>query len=238
MRNTPREFPMQVRFSATPPPPVTASVKRLMFFTWLLSGTFAVGCEPPRPDSGPDRSSAGIGGTIIDAIPTSTETFFPPAASNSLDLAVINSVFDHLADIGDSLNTVGDAGFVPQLATGWKWANDSLSIAFSLNPKARWHDGAPVNAEDVRFTFKVYSDKRSGSDSPQNVALIDSVSIRDSLTPVVWFTRRTPHQFFDATYQMYVLPSHILGKVALEKMAADSFSINPVGTGRFRFMRR
>ena len=30
--------------------------------------------------------------------------------------------------------------------TKWTWAPDSLSIAFSLDPRARWHDGKPVTA--------------------------------------------------------------------------------------------
>ncbi|MEP6780758.1 MAG: ABC transporter substrate-binding protein, partial [Gemmatimonadaceae bacterium] len=42
---------------------------------------------------------------------------------------------------------------------------------------------------------------------------------------------------FDATYQMYVLPSHLLEKIPLEKLAKDSLVTTPVGTGRFRFVK-
>jgi len=33
-------------------------------------------------------------------------------------------------------------------------ADDNSSVTFNLNPKARWHDGQPVTAEDVQFTFE------------------------------------------------------------------------------------
>ena len=194
-------------------------------------------CKGAENSNVPNVSGSDVGGTIIEAIPAEAHTLYPPAATDSPDVDVISAIFDHLADIGDGLNTVGDSGFVPQLASSWKWAKDSLSIAFSLNPKARWHDGVPVRAQDVKLTFKVYSDVKSGSDSPQNVANIDSVSIADTLTAVVWFKRRTPHQFFDATYQMYILPAHILDTVPAEKLTSHPFATAPVGTGRFRFSK-
>ncbi|MFL5524441.1 MAG: hypothetical protein ACJ8AF_10085, partial [Gemmatimonadaceae bacterium] len=51
---------------------------------------------------------------------------------------VIDLVYERLADIGDSLSVVGDHGFTPRLADRWTWAKDSLSIAFHLNPNAKW----------------------------------------------------------------------------------------------------
>ncbi|MEP6763516.1 MAG: peptide ABC transporter substrate-binding protein [Gemmatimonadaceae bacterium] len=210
---------------------------RLTFATapFLIGVVLLVSCAPAEKGKDAVTSNDAVGGTIIDAVPSDVKTLFPPAAYNALDLGIISCVFDHLADIGDDLNVLGDSGFVKQLASSWTWAPDSLSIAFSLNPKARWHDGAPVRAPDVRFTFKVYSDKRSGVRLPENVSNIDSVSIADSLTPVIWFKRRTPHQFFDATYQMYVMPAHLLDTVPMERLASHPVFRAPIGSGRFRF---
>ncbi|MEP6778327.1 MAG: peptide ABC transporter substrate-binding protein [Gemmatimonadaceae bacterium] len=204
---------------------------------FLIGVALLSSCTQTEKAGGPTVDAVALGGTIIDAVPTNVSTLFPPAADNSLDLSIINALYDHLADIGDSLNVVGDAGFVKQLATGWTWAADSLSIAFTINPKARWHDGAPVIAKDVQFTFTAYADPRSGSANPDNVANIDSVHVVDSLTAVFFFKRRTPHQFFDATYQMYVLPSHLLENIPVEKLGSDSLVAKPVGTGRFRFVQ-
>jgi peptide/nickel transport system substrate-binding protein len=69
------------------------------------------------------------------------------------------------------------------------------------------------------------------------VADIDSVSAPDARTAVFHFRRRSPQQFFDATYQMYVVPQHLLAGVARDSLATSAFARRPVGSGRFRFVR-
>ena len=159
-------------------------------------------------------------------------------ADKALDLAIIGSIYDKLADIGDALNTTGDAGFTRRLAENWQWASDSLSIAFTLRADAKFHDGVPVRAEDVRFTFKAYTDTRGQTVSDSYLSNIDSISVPDSLTAVFWFKRRTPQQFFDATYHMYILPSHLLANIPIEQLGTDSVTTQPVGSGRFRYNGR
>ncbi|MBC8089921.1 MAG: peptide ABC transporter substrate-binding protein [Phycisphaerae bacterium] len=200
----------------------------------LLALSAACGSDDPPSDA----NAGATGGTLIVAEPTDVRTLYPPMANRAFDLAVIHSIYNRLAEIGDDLNTLSDSGYTPSLAEGWDWATDSLSIAFRIHPKARWHDGQPVRAEDVRFTFRAYTDTVGLSLNGGYLSNIDSVSVRDSLTPVVWFKRRTPQQFFDATYHMYVLPAHRLSGVPIAELGQDSLSRSPVGSGRFRFVRR
>ncbi len=44
-------------------------------------------------------------------------------------------------------------GFVPMLATRWRYDPKTLTYTFDLNSRARWHDGRPVTAADVAFTL-------------------------------------------------------------------------------------
>src|SRR6202042_696556 len=119
---------------------------------------------------------------------------------------VTGLLFDRLAEIGDRMNTIGDGGFQPELADRWAWSADSLSIAFHLDPRARWHDGVPVRSADVRFTYRMDRDSSVGTEITTQIARIDSVTTPDSLTAVFWFHQRYPEQFFDATYQMLICP--------------------------------
>ena len=43
-------------------------------------------------------------------------------------------------------------GFVPMLATKWRYDPRAMRYVFDLDPHARWHDGRPVTASDVVFT--------------------------------------------------------------------------------------
>jgi peptide/nickel transport system substrate-binding protein len=176
------------------------------------------------------------GGTVVIAVSGDVKSLIPPYATSVQSKLVASLLFDRLAEIGDNLNTIGDAGFTPRLAERWVWAPDSLSIAFHLDPRARWHDGVPVRAEDVRFTFRMDRDSTLGTDLAPLLARIDSVTTPDSLTAVFWFSHRYPEQFFDATYQMLICPAHLLGHIPLSGLPDAEFARHPIGTGRFRFV--
>ena len=208
---------------------------RLLHTRWLaglLCCTLAA-CD----DSEPKAGAGDTGGTLIVTVPAEPSTLFPPLLSGTQGAAIVGVIFDRLAEIGDGLETYGDRGFEPRLARSWTWSTDSLSIAFALDSLAHWHDGQPVTAEDVRYTFRVYTSDSLVVELKSLLGNIDSVSVRGPRTAVFWFKRRMPRQFYDATYHMYVLPSHLLDTIPMAKLESATFGRNPVGTGRFRFAR-
>ena len=183
------------------------------------------------------ENSTTTGGTLVIAASGDADNLFPPLTMTGQGRQVVDQIFDYLGDIGPALNTIGDGGFTPCLADSWAWAPDSSWIAFHLNPRARWHDGQPVRASDVRFTFRLLTDTTLGSPIAATLVGIDSVSIRDSLTAVVWYKKHTPEQFFDFVYNVAVLPEHLLRDIPVKALASSQFARNPVGSGRFRFAR-
>jgi peptide/nickel transport system substrate-binding protein len=160
----------------------------------------------------------------------------PPVTQTDADLFVTSLIFSRLADVGPALNTVGDSGFVPQLAQSWSWDN-ATTLRFRLNPKARWHDGQPVTAKDVAFTFDVYRDSVVNAKERSLLEHIASVIAADSQTVVFRFTAAYPEAFFDATYQMWILPAHILDTVPHARLSSHPFGRSPVGSGPYRFVR-
>jgi peptide/nickel transport system substrate-binding protein len=182
---------------------------------------------------GPDSSSTG--GTVVISTGGDPDVLFPPLVATIQGRQVSEIIYDHLADLGNDLNTVGDAGFTPHLAKSWTWSLDSLSITFSLDPRARWHDGVPARASDVAFTYALYKDSATASPSAPLISGIDSVTARDSLTAVFWFSKRSPMQFFEAVNPMVVLPKHLLRGSKGAALRTSALARSPVGTGRFRF---
>ncbi len=49
---------------------------------------------------------------------------------------------------------IPDGRIVPGLAKSWEVAKDGLSIKFMLNERAKFHNGEPVTAEDVKFSIE------------------------------------------------------------------------------------
>lgn len=174
---------------------------------------------------------------MILAVAGNVAPLLPPVTHDFVSRAVADQVYDRLAQIGPDYNTIGDRGFEPRLARSWAFSGDSLSVAFSLDPNARWHDGRPVRASDVKFSFDLVKDPKSATSLTALVANIDSVTVRDSLTAVAWYHRRTPEQFYDLVYQLHVLPEHVLKDVARDKLETADVQTKFVGSGRFRLAR-
>ncbi len=66
---------------------------------------------------------------------------------------------------------------VPHLAQSWTISPDGMEYAFKLDPAAKFHDGTPVTADDV-----VYSFKRALRLNKGNAWMIQGVVGADSVT--------------------------------------------------------
>lgn len=181
---------------------------------------------------------AGGAGTVIIGTAQDPITLFPPNADNVEARAVTELIFQRLADRGATLNTVGDAGFVPRLALRWDWSADSLRVTFHLDPLARWQDGHAVTSEDVKFGFQTFTDSLVGAKNRGDLlGLVDSVSVGDSLTCTAWFRQRSPERFDGFVSTLMPLPAHVLRRILRDSVALAAFSTSPVGNGPFKLVK-
>ena len=197
-----------------------------------VAGALLFGCTEVQQQKA--AGPADVGGTMLVATPSEPGVLLPTLQVQSIEKEVTDLLYDRLAEISDDLSTVGDKGFRPQLAERWEWSPDSLSIVFHINPKARWHDGQPVRASDVRYSLNLIKDPAFGSTAAPLVTNIDSIAVRDSLTAVAYFKRHTPEQFYDLVYQVSIVPEHILGNTPPAQLKTAEVARRGIGSGRFR----
>ncbi|HEV7389097.1 MAG TPA: peptide ABC transporter substrate-binding protein [Gemmatimonadaceae bacterium] len=202
-----------------------------MRYVRILCAAFLCGC------AGAESRGGNTGGTLAMSTGGDPDVLVPSLLQTTTAAQVVDLVYDRLADIGDSLNVVGDRGFTPRLADRWTWAKDSMSIAFHLNPNAKWHDGQPVRSNDVRFTIASTKDSTLGSPAASVITNIDSVSTPDSATAVFWFHARSPQQFYDAVYQLPIMPEHVWTGIAPAGWRGSEAAKHPIGSGQYRFVR-
>jgi peptide/nickel transport system substrate-binding protein len=119
----------------------------------------------------------------------------------------------------------------PSLAESWSAARDGLSYEFVLRKGVRFHNGDPVTADDVKFSFERY--KGSGNkllkERVRDVEVVDLGRVR--------FVLREPWPDFmtfigsPATGSGWVLPRKYLMSVGDE-----GFKKAPMGAGPYRFV--
>ena len=196
----------------------------------ILLALVALSCADTAP-----RTKAETGGTLVIVTTADPGTLFPPLGVQVQAKQITEQIYDYLADVGPGLDSRNEKTFRLGLTDGWRWSGDSLKLAFHINPRAKWHDGRPVTARDVQFTFALNKNPELAGRLGTSLANIDSVSVVDSLTAAFWFRERSPTQFLDAAAQMLILPAHQLEKLPVSRLR-DS-PPPPIGTGRFRLRR-
>lgn len=122
-------------------------------------------------------------------------------------------------------------------------------ITFFVRPGIRWHDGVPLTAEDVKFTYQAFIDPKNASPQASSYEPIKSVEVVDELTARITYKRLYASALLD--WCLAVVPKHLLDGPALERemdrrqiskearktftMRNSDFERKPIGTGPYRF---
>ncbi len=146
-------------------------------------------------------------------------------------------LFLRLADLGPALRTTDERAFIPRLARRWT-RRDSLTLAFELDPRARWHDGTPVTPADVILSFRRAADRALNPQLSTLLGRITAMEAEGERTVVVRFREAYAEQLYDATYHTPPLPAHLLAGLPAESLAASAFARAPVGNGPYRWVGR
>lgn len=163
-------------------------------------------------------------------------TLMEGAQANVGNQEVADQLFLRLAGLGPGLATAGDEGFLPLLARSWS-RRDSLTLVFELDPRARWHDGAPVTARDVVFTFGRARDPALCPKLATLTRHIASVTAEGDRRVAIRFSLAYAEQFYDATFHVAPLPAHLLADIPPHQLAGSPFVNRPVGNGPYKWVQ-
>ena len=114
----------------------------------------------------------------------------------------------------------------PWLATSWEQP-DPLTLVIHLRDCVRFHDGRPLEAEDVAWTIRSMIDGTLITAKGGAFASVDRVEARDRLTLAV----RLKHPDAGLLFNM---SDGLFGVVP--RGAGRDFGLHPVGSGPFRFV--
>src|SRR6266508_2068887 len=119
----------------------------------------------------------------------------------------------------------------PSLAESWSTSPDGLVYEFKLRTGAKFHNGEPVTAEDVKFSFERYRGifAKTLKERVTAVEILDAGRVR--------FRLKQPWPDFMTFYGTRTSGAGwIVPKKYVEKVGDDGYKKAPIGAGPYRFV--
>ena len=153
-------------------------------------------------------------------------TWLDPAdtLSNGSPLMMLYALHDAV------VKPMPDELYSPCLAESWTKSEDDLTYDFVLRQGVKFHNGEPVTAEDVKFSFERYRGSSSALMHEQ-VASIETPDARH-----VRFKMKKPWPDFLTFYATATGAGWIVPKKYVEQVGAKGFQDHPIGAGPYKFV--
>ena len=194
--------------------------KQLRFFALLLATTMILfnmtGCAT-KADEGKSKR--------LIVLQSSDAVSLDPHRANDMHTNVtIRQIYDYLV--------IFDKDGIPQPSLAEKWSYiDDTTLEVNLKKGVKFHNGEELKASDVKFTFDRFIDPAMATPAMFMFTSLDSTEVIDDYT--VHFHLKTPFAPFLSAL------SHATACILNEKAvtaAGDSYGLNPVGCGPFKFV--
>jgi len=123
-----------------------------------------------------------------------------------------------------------DSNPIPELADSYEISDDGLVYTIKIKRGVKFHDGSPLTAADVKFTFDRLTDPATGYPYADGVKPIDHTDVIDDNTVAI--TLKAPTGPF---LTALAFPGNsIVSKAAVE--SGIDLNAQPIGTGPFKFV--
>ncbi|WP_231750755.1 ABC transporter substrate-binding protein, partial [Mycobacterium sp. NAZ190054] len=164
----------------------------------------------------------GTADALVAAIAGEPDQLDPHKTTAYFSFEVLENVFDTLVEPDENLQ------MQPALAESWEVSPDQLTWTFRLRPGVTFHDGTPLTAGDVVFSYRrIIDEQLANSDKFSSVRAVEAP---DPATVVIRVERPTPNMLTNL--------GGFKGMAIVSRANVESGRIatHPVGTGPFRFL--
>ncbi|MBI4668496.1 MAG: ABC transporter substrate-binding protein, partial [Elusimicrobia bacterium] len=145
--------------------------------------------------------------------------------------------YSRLVKINDALEVE------PDLSDGWTYDIDSRIFKFRLKSGLTFHDGSPVGADDVIFSFHEWA-KKDALDSDLLLPIEGVKEFREGLSPTIRGIRKIDALGFEVTLDHWVdyfirnlsIPRFVVFPKNFRNRSRKEYLKSPVGTGPYRLV--
>ncbi|MFY9201543.1 MAG: ABC transporter substrate-binding protein [Methanosarcina flavescens] len=141
--------------------------------------------------------------------------------------------FDPIAGWGNSREPLvqstlfkrdSEANLINDLATNYTVSSDGLKWTVTIRNGVKFHDGMPLTARDVAFTFNTAADASGSID----LSMLEKATATDDYT--IEFELNDPQStFINKLVALGIVPVHAYN--------AETYGSNPIGSGPYKFVQ-
>jgi ABC-type transport system substrate-binding protein len=211
----------------------------------MMAIALTAGCQSPPAAPAPTTTPASAAARRAHPphlFPTAAlsdpKTFNPLLTADATSADMLDEVFDTLVRLDPRTGAMG-----PALAERWEMSPDGTEVTFWLRRDVRFHDGVPLTAADVVFTFDAIYDPRVPT-SYKDVLTIDGRRIAVEALDDHTVRMRLPHAFAPLLNAIAapIVPRHRLGAALAAGTFARQWGIDTppdriVGSGPYKLDR-
>lgn len=205
---------------------------RPLFPALLCTALAACTADTRTPRQDAARDSARYGGTLVIGVTSDIADISPLTwqVQNALYMQQF-VLFTPLITYDEKLRPI------PRLARSWEVNADTTLLTFHLRDDVWWQDGVRTSAYDVKFSYDLARNPRTGYIYAGLWTFYGEAEAPDSFT---FRVHLRPHaEYMDVWRQFAPVPEHVLRGVPPERMAGNPFGTQrPVGNGPFVFASR
>ncbi len=173
-------------------------------------------------------------GELIIARGTDAPSLDPRATTAVYAIEVCEAVFNSL------VYSDRDTEIVLDLAKDYEIKDDDVTYIFELREDVTFHDGEPLTAEDVVFTYETILDPAFGSPHKERVDAIETIEALDEYTVKIKIDE--PHAAFMDSLDVMIVPKHAAPSDPFadvdpdvdEEIERGVFAHEPIGSGPFK----
>ncbi len=158
------------------------------------------------------------------------------------EITHINPVFSDLNDVDRDITSLVFEGLskydnetgkiVENIAT--HTLDESKTVyTFVLHDGLTWHDGEPVTADDVYFTYHDII-QHPEFENPILKSSFSGVTVEQIDEKTITMTLNETNSFFFTQLTVGLLPQHILSEVPVTELDTHEFNQNPIGNGPYQ----
>ena len=180
--------------------------------------------DPGKKD--PEPSKEGPSGTLtigtFSDIVSINPIYLQDTSSGDAEYLIQAKLYDLSREANVTVEPWSIAAELPQIS------EDGLTYTIKLKQEAKWNDGQPVTADDVKFTIDTVRNPDAGSPGISSYDKVDSVTKIDEKT--VQIKLKQVYAPFLYTLATTLAPYHILKDVPVTELKKHSYGTDPTKT--------